>query len=209
MDLRRKNWAVIAAAVLVATFLGTPGCSNHTGNEWQRLVVEVAAINGGAPLLSGYADAGQDRRPLTEDDVLSIDYVTVEFHARPYDDIIIVPEDTPFSYFHITEYDLTWTPLTDGGAELVNYNLTSAPTDVLVPAGENAAVTILVADRYVKEQPFFHELAPSGPPYYGADKLPFMASCELRFRGHETGTDNVVEVVGAFMVSFVGISVTE
>jgi len=194
---------VAAISVILVSLLLSAGCTNHDGNEWQRLVVEVSAINDGVPLLSGYWDAGNDRRFPSEDDYFPLDYVNVWFHARAYNQVITLPEDTPYSYFHITEYDLEWTPLTVGSDELVNYNLYSAPTDVLVPVGEDdAVVTILVADRYMKEQPFFRDLA---PPPDGVNKLPFQASCRLTFRGHETGTDNVVEVTGAFMVSFVGV----
>jgi hypothetical protein len=39
--------------------------------------------------------------------------------------------------------------------------------------------------------------------------MPFMASCELTFRGHETGNSEVTEVKGAFMASFVGVAVRD
>jgi hypothetical protein len=193
---------VAAASLVLVSLLMSVGCSNQSGNEWQRLVVEVSAINEGTPLLSGYLNAGPDRRVGTEDDYAPIDYVDVTFHARPYNQFIVLPEDTPYSYFHITEYDLEWTPLTPGADELVNYNMYSIPTDVLVPTGENATIVILIADRYMKEQPFYSDL-------FFNDKLPFQGACRLTFRGHETGTDNVVEVAGSFMVSFMGVVIDQ
>ena len=205
MNKSWRNLAATAAIVLLGASVMLTGCSRD-GNEWQRMVVEVAALNGGAPLLSGYWDAGSDKRFPSDDDFLPIDYVTVQFHARPYDQLVVLPEDAPFSYFHVTEYDLIWTPLTEGSEELVNYNLTNAPTDVLVPVGSEAEVSILVADRYMKEQQWYRDLA---PPPDGVSKLPFQASCRLIFRGHETGNEEVVEIEGAFMASFVGVAVRE
>ncbi len=202
MKLRRKKLTAAAMSLVLMSLLLAGGCSNHTGSEWQRLVVEVSAINAGMPLVSGYRDAGPDRRPGTDDDFDPIDFVEVTFHGRPYNSLVTLPEDAPFSYFHITEYDLEWTPLTPGGEELPNYNLYSAPTDLLVPVDQDASVMVLVADRYMKEQTFFSDL-------FFAGKLPFDASCRLTFRGHQTGSDDVIEVVGAFMVTCVGLVVEQ
>ena len=202
MKLRWKNLTVAAMSLVVLSFLAVSGCSNNTGTEWQRLVVEVSAINEGMPLVSGYSNAGPDRRPGTDDDFFPIDFVEVEFHARPYNQFVTLPEDAPFSYFHVTEYDLEWTPTTPGGEDLPSYNYYNAPTDLLVPLDDDASVMVLVADRYMKEQPFFSDLFFSG-------KLPFNAICRLTFRGHQTGSDDVQTVVGSFMVTFVGTVVDQ
>jgi hypothetical protein len=202
VKLRWKKLTVVAMSLVLLSFLAMNGCTNNTGTEWQRLVVEVDAINDGVPLVSGYMDAGPDRRPGTDDDFAPIDFVEVQFHARPYNQFITLPEDAPFSYFHITEYDLEWTPTTPGGEELPNYNYYNAPTDLLVPVSQEASVLVLVADRYMKEQPFFSDL-------FFNNKLPFNASCKMTFRGHQTGSDDMQEIVGAFMVTFVGLVVEQ
>jgi hypothetical protein len=201
VSLRRRIIPVLMVGLSLGYMLIAGGCSNHTENEWQRLVCEVAAINDGVPLVSGYWDAGADRRFPSDDDFLPIDHVPVTFHCRPYNSMIVLPDDAPFSYFHITEYDLIWHPFTEGSEPLVDYSLLHATTDVLVPVRDDATVSILIADRSLKEQPFFSDL------FYDPATIPFSARCELRFRGHETGSDEVIEVTGSFMVSFVGIVV--
>ncbi|MFH1845771.1 MAG: hypothetical protein ABIF77_21520 [bacterium] len=196
-----KRWKCLATAAILLGFglmLLLGGCSENRGNESQRLVCEVALVNGGEPLVSGYLNAGPDRLADTTDDFAPIDFVEVLFHARPYSRMITIPEDAPYSYFHVTGYDLIWHPVTVGGEELPNYNMIGAATDCLVPVNREASVSVLVADRYMKEATFFSDL-------YNGGKLPFMARCELRFRGHETGSDTEVEVVGSFMVSFLGM----
>ena len=74
--------------------------------------------------------------------------------------------------------------------------------NLLVPIDEEATVMILVADRYMKEQPFFSDL-------FFNNKLPFNAMCRFTFRGHQTGSDDVQELTGSFMVTFVGIVVDQ
>lgn len=200
MKLRWKMITVVAACLAAGMLLTLGGCSKNNHNEFQRLVCEVQHINGGAPLVSGYWNAGQDRRFPSDDDFLPIDHVTVTFHARPYSSLIVLPEDAPHSYFHVTGYDLIWHPVTAGSDSLANYNIMNARTDILVPVNEEATVAVLVADRYMKEQPWFYALVTGA-------QIPFMARAELRFRGHETGSESEVELVGSFMVSFVGVVV--
>ncbi len=193
--MNRKRYLLAAAVTMVfAGALLLPGCSED-GNEWQRLVCEVQSINDGAALVSGYLDAGQDKIAGTEDDTFPVDIVEVTFHARPYNSAITLPEDAPYSYFHVTSYDLIWHPLTPGGETLPEYNITGGGTDALVPVNERGSCAVLVADRYLKDQPWFVSQLATG--------LPFTARCELRFRGHETGSDREVTVSGSFLVHFV------
>lgn len=197
----RNAFALTALLLGLAALAGLAGCTKD-GNEWQRLVCEVQAINGGAPLVSAYLDAGSDKIAFTDDDVLPIDIVPVTFHARPYNSSITSVEDFPYSYFHITGYDLIWHPLTPGSEQLESYNVTNASTDILVPVNEEASGAVLIADRYMKDQPWFAALA------LGAQQS-FTATCELRFHGHETGSDDQIDVVGSFMVTFVGVVVED
>jgi hypothetical protein len=199
---RRMYLAAAAMLPVLGLVLCVGGCSDSDGNEFQRLVCEVSAINEGVPLVSGYLNAGSDRIAGTPDDFLPIDYALVEFHARPYSSLIVLPEDAPHSYFHVTRYDLIWHPASPGSEPLVNYDIIGAGVDVLVPVNEEAEVAILVADRYMKEQPFYSSL------YLGA-QIPFTARAELRFYGHETGNEDEVMVTGSFMVSFVGVVIDD
>jgi hypothetical protein len=194
VNVRGKLTLLAMTGLLLGSLLLLAGCEER-GNEYQRLVCEIDMINDGVPLVSGYRHAGQDRQPGTDDDYDPIDNVVVQFHARPYSSAIVLPADAPYSYFHVTEYDVIWHPLTVGGEELPNYNIIGGGCDVLVPVNGEAAVSVLVADRYMKEQPFFRDLM--------TGKAPFTARCELRFRGHETGSDQTVELRGSLMVNCV------
>jgi hypothetical protein len=197
VKLRRMHLAPAALAAMMGVLLFCGGCEN-SGNEFQRLVCEVSQINEGVPLVSGYLNAGPDRIVGTVDDFFPIDYAEIIFHARPYSSLVTMVEDGPHSYFHVTSYDLIWHPLSPGSEPLVNYGITGAGVDVLVPVYEDAAVSILIADRYMKEQSFFSDL------FFGT-QIPFTARCELRFHGHETGSQDEVVVPASFMVSCVGV----
>ncbi len=195
--------AVAAAAVLAGLLATVAGCES-SDNELQRLVCEVQTINAGEPLVSGYWDAGQDKIFPSDDDFLPIDVLPVTFHARPYNSAITLPDEAPFSYFHITSYDLVWHPVSPGSEALVPYGYVGAGLDILVPAGGEATVGVLVVDRYVKEQAFFRDLANNWPA-----SIPLTARGELIFHGHETGSDGEVTLRGSFMGNFVGVVIQQ
>jgi hypothetical protein len=186
-------FTLLSTMILVAI----SGCSNHEGNEWERLVCEVESINAGSPLLSAYADVGNDNIAGTADDVLTVDWVPVVFRARPYSSAIYLPEDGAQSWFHVTSYDLTWHPIADAPPELVEHNITGGMCDVVVPNGDDAAVSVLIADRVLKEEPWFVDLVLN--PGYS-----FTANCELTFYGHESGNTREVAINSGFMVTFFG-----
>jgi len=193
-----KTLALAALLALIGTVGLLAGCSQD-GNEYQRLVCEVSQVNEGAPLVSGYLDVGADKEAGTEDDIFPIDFVSVKFYARPYSAVVTLPEGSPYSHFHVTSYDLTWVPLTAAGDSLRNYNQVDTRTDLLVPVDNEATVVILVADRRMKDSPWFAELvAPDNP------RPSFTAIAELRIRGHETGSETEIEIPASLMVTFVG-----
>ncbi len=191
-----KTLTLTVLLALTGTVGLLAGCSQD-GNEFQRLVCEVSLVNQGAPLVSGYLDVGSDKEAGTIDDTFPIDIVEVKFMARPYNEVVTLPEGSPYSYFHITSYDLTWVPLTAAGDSLVSYNRVDARTDVLVPVNDVASVPILVADRFMKDRPWFAEL-------YTASRPSFTAIAEIRFHGHETGSETDIVVPASLMVTFVG-----
>lgn len=174
------------------------GCSNEDGNEWQRLVCEVESVNNGTPLLSAYAYVGSDKEPGTEDDVFPIDWVPVSFYARPYSSSITLPDDGVSSWFHITNYDIIWHPGPNAPAGLVDHNVTNAFCEARIPVNDHGMVNILIADRSMKEEPWFVSL-------YNNPGESFTAACELRFHGHETGSTEIITFDAGFMVTFYGI----
>jgi len=192
--MRRTLTLLLAVALFSA--LAT-GCSNHDENEWQRLVCEVSSVNAGSPLLSAYLYIGPDLIAGTADDIFPVDSVPVQFYARPYSSSLVIPEDDVSSWFHVTNYDLTWVPGPNCPEEITDYNIVGAPCEALVPVGDYGMVNILVADRVMKEEPWFQAL-------YTNPGSSFTAAVQLTFYGHETGNTQVVEVPGGFMATFYG-----
>ena len=180
---------------LTIGLVGMSGCSDKDGNEWERLVCEVESVNGGLPLISGYIDIGSDP-VLTTDDSYPIDFVTVVFRARPYSTALVIPEDSAHSWFHITGYNLTWDPLGTAPVELNGYNVVGGLCDAIIPVNEDGLVSVLIADRGMKEQPWFSILETNAES--------FSANCQLDFIGHESGSDREVIVPCGMMVNFYG-----
>ena len=193
--MKRRNLKF--ALTLMAFVVIVAGCSNHDENEWKRLVCEVENINNGTPLISAYLDVGSDGAAGGDDDSYPIDWVPVSFYARPYSSAIVLPEDEVSSWFHVTHYDLIWHPGPNAPAELTTYNVTNALTEARIPVNDHGSVSVLIADRVMKEEPWFRALI---------DNLgdSFTAACELRFHGHETGNSEIVTIEGGFMVTFYG-----
>jgi len=189
------------ALCYLGTLLNLTGCSD-ANNEHQRLVCEVRSINGGLPVVSAYLDLGSDQAD-PDDDSYPIDWISVTFHARPYNALITVPPDSPFSHLHITGYDLEWIPnelAGDSGPLLVRYgNINDGMCDIIVPAYTDATVSVLIADRNMKDMPWFIELA------QGANRRDsFTANGLLTFYGHETGSQEVITIRAGFVATFIG-----
>ncbi len=193
--MKRRN--LIFALTMAALVAILAGCSNHDGNEWQRLVCEVETINNGTPLLSAYLDVGSDGEAGTADDTYPIDWVPVMFYARPYSDAIVLPENGISSWFHVTNYDLIWHPGPAAPPEMTDYNVTNGMIEALIPVNDHGSVHVLIADRVMKEEPWYRSL-------FENPGSSFTAACELRFHGHETGNSEVVTIEGGFMVTFYG-----
>jgi hypothetical protein len=200
----RKNLQISMLLAALAALTGLAGCSED-GNEWQRLVCEVESVNAGNPLLSGYVDAGNDRIPGNDDDFLPIDVVPIAFHARPYNSIIELPEDGPNSYFDVIAYDLTWVPgpgCSSAVADsLGNCNIVNAPCYARVPVYDEGAVNILIADRRMKDIIF---LNPDGTLSFGS----VGATADLVFYGHESGSDELVEIRAGLQVTFCSVVIS-
>lgn len=186
--------ALKTCLMLALGLLALTGCSNHDGNEWQRLVCEVESINSGQPLVSARINVGADGLPNTADDVWPIDIVPVLFRAREYGSTIYLPEDGAYSWFHVTNYDLTWVPGPNCPDDILDYNITNGMVETVVPVHENGSASILIADLTMKQQPWF-AAAVAGPG--------FTAACQLTFKGHESGSSQIVNINAGFMVTFI------
>ncbi len=206
MKTRLIYTTLLSALLLIVV----TGCSNHDDNEWERLVCEVESVNAGTPLFSSYAMVKND------DAILTVDWVPVVFRARPYSSAIYMPEDGTYSWFHITSYDLTWHPIDNDTsdavdfAELSDFNITGGFCDARIPVNEDGVVSVLIADRVMKEQTWFRDFLVStvlvdGEPTLVSTGNSFTANCELTFYGHESGSSREVSIPAGFMVTFFGL----
>lgn len=189
---------IFAMMILLLGSLALVGCSSDNENEGERLVCEVESVNLGNPLISFYMiEVGEG------DYSFPIDVVPVVFRARPFSSAIVLPEDAAFSWFHITSYDLIWHPGAGCPEEITDHNITDGYCDILVESGEEGYGSILIADRLMKEEPWFWTplLDPTAPSY--------SANCELIFKGHESGSDRVVEIPGGMYVTFYGVGLDD
>ena len=197
MKISRTNMSAATVVLCLAAVALLSGCADPEGSDFQRLVCEVADVNSGAPLIAAY------QKIISEDDppVFPIDFATISFRARPYSSYTTILENGPYSYFHITEYDLEWDSFQTQGDEVEDYPIYGGGVDLLVPVNETAEVAILIASRYLKDQTFIAELA-------AGTRESFTARANLTFRGYETGNeyqlDNPVEIHASLMVHFIG-----
>lgn len=191
---------ILLAVATLLTFVA--GCSTDN-NESQRLVCEVSSVNAGTPLVSAYLNSGNDKIVGTDDDFLPIDWVPVLFKARPLNSQMLLPDNGTYSWFHITAYDLIWHPGPTAPAELTDYNVSRGLIDLIVPVNDEAVVNVLVADRGMKEEPWFRQLFDDfvDPNVTSSS---FTAFLELRFYGHESGSEHEVMVPGGLAVTFYG-----
>ncbi len=189
---------ILLTVATLLTFVA--GCSTDN-NESQRLVCEVSSVNAGAPLVSAYLNSGNDKIVGTDDDFLPIDWVPVLFKARPLNSQMLLPDNGTYSWFHITSYDLVWHPGPTAPAELANYDVTRGLIDLIVPVNDEAVVSVLVADRGMKEEPWFRQLFDD---LMADNPSSFTAFLEFHFYGHESGSEHEVMVPAGLAVTFYG-----
>ena len=210
----RAMQTALCGLLILSGLLASSGCENNDGNEWERLVCEVQSVNAGAPLISAFLSAGSDKLVGTADDFQPIDSVVVTFHARPYSSSIVLPEDGVYSWFHVTSYDVAWTTVpavlawetTPGDTttvDLSDYNITDGQTDAIVPVNEEAEASVLLVDTFMKNDatnPWFLDL-------YNGSIPSFQANAEITFHGHESGSDEEIDIPAGVRVSFIGVLV--
>ncbi|MBU2503011.1 hypothetical protein KJ682_16895 [bacterium] len=202
-----KSRLLITMLALTVGLTVLAGCDT-SNNELQRLVCEVQSVNAGAPLVSAYLNSGNDKILGTDDDFAPIDWIPVVFQARAMNNNMVIPENGTYSWFHITSYDLTWHPGPSAPEGLTDYNVTGGLADAIVPIDDQAVVQILVADRLMKEEPWFRQLYldfidPEGVP------SSFTAALEITFHGHESGSEYEVSIPAGLMVTFFGVVSSE
>jgi len=182
--------------LLILAGLLSSGCDNHDGSEWQRLVCEVSSVNEGAPLVSAYINVGGDGVAGGGDDFTPIDTVPVMFRARPYSNLVTLPEDGTYSWFHITRYDLNWENTPGSGVDLTPHNIEGGAMDARIPVDADGEGSVLVVGVDMKNADWFVDL---GNGNIGS----FQANAHLTFYGRESGNANEVSLDGGLRVHFI------
>ncbi len=205
---RKWSFLALTASLMVLGALAMTGGCSKEGNQWQRLVCEVTQVNEGASVVSAYLSGQAASLKCDGTDVvtLPIDFIPVEFTARPYNSSVQLTAGGPYSEFLITSYDVIWHPMSAGSDSLTASNVYGAGASLLVPLDEKASVNVLLADRTLKDKAWFAAaLNPCGAGNVGS----FTATAELRFHGHESGSDRDIVVPAQVTVNFVGYVKTQ
>lgn len=190
-----QNAVGVGLILFIAVFAAS--CDSDDGNDWHRLVCEVQSVNSGVPLVSGYINYGSDGAPGGEDDYTPIDSIQVVFHARPYGATVTLPEDGAYSWFQIESYDLEWEDAPSPAVNLSDYNVIDGNIDIMVPAYEEGAGSVLVVGIDMKDTPWFANI-------YTGDLETFQVDANLTFYGHESGSTEIVEIPAGLRVHFIG-----
>lgn len=206
-----KSSVLLTMLALTAGLPVLTGCDGDN-NELQRLVCEVQSVNAGAPLVSAYLNSGNDKIIGSDDDFLPIDWVPVVFRARAYNSNMVIPENGTYSWFHVTGYDLIWHPGSGASEEAIaglqEYNVYGGMADAIVPVNDEGVVSILVADRVMKEEPWYRALYEDLIDPLATDSS-FSAFLEFRFYGHESGSETQVMIPAGMAVTFYGVVASE
>ncbi len=172
---------------LMLAVIALTGCSTEN-NEHQRLVAEADLVNAGAPLVIAHFNDNGTADPA--DDFIPIEFMNVTFSARPLNDTMVIAENSTYSTFNVTSYDLVWLPGPAAPAELANYNVTRGTMTVSIPVNGEVVAGVLVGDLSMKSEIWFP----------GA---PFTANAEVTFYGHESGSEYEVSFKAGTAVQFV------
>ncbi|MDY0108895.1 MAG: hypothetical protein RBT60_03050 [Candidatus Krumholzibacteria bacterium] len=187
--------SALGGLLVLSLVLVFSSCSNHDGNDWQRLVCDVQSTNGGNPLVAPFLTISSG------DTLVALTTAGFVFHARPYGSTIMLPEDAAHSWFQITHYDLLWENVPeiydDYGVDLTQHNVIGGSTNIMVPVYEEAGASLIIVGWDMKYSEWFIRL---GVLY---EIPPFQANVRVIFYGHESGSDKVVDIETSLRVMFV------
>jgi hypothetical protein len=187
----------VKARVLITIFALTAGlvlsgCSSDN-SEHEPISVEVAAINGGAPVISAAIDIGNPS--TTDDDFVPIDAVPFLFKARYFLTATVNDPQGPLDSFHVTGYDMVWTPLAGAPAELTSYNMTGGGMDLTVTPTEPVEAAVIIVPPAMKQEAWY-------PAQRTSES--WTAHLLINFKGHVSGSEHEVIVPANMTVTFMG-----
>ena len=175
------------------------GCSNdNIGHS----VLEVVAINDGAPVVDAQLDQGSNASDPADDFVPS-GQVKVAVRNRAYHQFNTATDDDPFGSFVIDRVSIEWQPLVAGTSadNLPAYNR-SYDFGQVVPRSDIVEFNVMLVTFEMKAQPFLQGLISGDPP--------FPAQAKVTFTGHDSGaTDTFYDFTTTIPVEFIGVRAKE
>jgi len=185
-----KARVLITMLALTAVLAVVSGCDTDN-NERQAVVCEVQLTNAGVPIISAAINTANPTDPL--DDFVPIDTALFTFRARPYLTSTVTGVDAPYSWFHITGYDLVWTPLNSAPDSLTTYNMVGGGLDMIVPLDDDVTASIIIVEPAMKQELWYPD--PLGSTTY-------TARLTVNFKGHASGSQFEVTVPTSMTVTF-------
>lgn len=192
MRIHLQILMVLSLALLVFS-----GCSD---DGIGRSVMEVTAVNEGAPYVSAQLNAGGDQITPSPDDFVPAGHCEVTIRNRAYNEFVTATAEQPFGAFVIDRISVEWQPLVAGtGAdELPAYNRTYDFGSV-VPRGEEVSFMVMLVSFEMKATIPALQALESGAP-------PFSAQALVTFTGHDSGaTDTFYSFTTTIPVEFIGV----
>lgn len=185
------------ARVLITIFaltagLALSGCSSDN-SEHEPISVEVAMINDGAPVISAAVDIANPSTP--DDDFVPIDAVPFLFKARYFLSNTVNDPQGPLDAFHITGYDLIWTPYQNTPDGLMGYNIEGGGLDLVVTPNELVESAVIIVPPAMKQEAWY--------PVAYSDQS-WSAHLQVNFKGHVSGSEHEVIVPANMTVTFMG-----
>lgn len=187
---------------LLAVLPALTSCDTDN-SERARSAIEVAAVAEGGVFICGMEDAGADKLWPSADDFVPAGHVPVTLKNRPYNMFITAPEFSPYGQFHVTSVEVTWSAATTATpvTELARFNYRAA-YDVVIPQNQERTFDVMLVPFYMKSDPYFQSLLTGAVP-------PFTAVANMRFFGHDSGSENTVVAEGSCIVEFISVIIQE
>lgn len=196
MSVKKCTAFIFTTAMIIGALL--IGCDEDSNYD-QRTVVYVSNINEGFPFLSDVRNQGDSLWEKDysdykyDDDYWVEDWVTVEFHNRPYSGIVD-PNNSSLGDFLLTGYYVEFITLDGSSTPVPPF---TGETSILVPANSIVEGAILLVPVYTKR------MTPLVDIEYTANEI--MTNAHITFYGHEVQTDRDIEFSAGILVNFADI----
>lgn len=196
MSVKKCTAFTFVTALIIGALL--VGCDEDSNYD-QRTIVYISNINEGFPVLSDVRNQGDslyERDGVTwkrDDDYWVEDWVTVEFHNRPYSSIVD-PCNSSLGDFLVTSYDVEFITMDGTPTPVPPF---TGETSVLVPANSLVEAAILLVPVAAKQ------VSPLVDLEYTANEI--MTNVHITFHGHEIQTDREVHFPAGVVVNFADI----